>query len=1787
LLGGGIARAVAGTPGQAGLLAQAGPLFGGQAAPLAPEHLFFFPPEVWLAAATGVLLLVMLFFGRREIIKLLTRLPYLEWCWQAPDIGGDAVGRIIRALGLKGSRQCPEISMPAIPPQAPKAAAEPPHPAAGMIFKMHRGGRVGGASRIGIGARGGGNADSWFGRIRLPPVYFSINLQSAQVLFDGQNGSQLRQIEADGIKRVLEKELPAAVNILRQITSANNIDLPTQDGAISAELRAHTFHRRLAEVLSGAHVADGKMALIFAWPLISRGPPGLVVRITLAEEILHYLLPSDSRRIHRLIDNYVINHCYHDFMRDLKEASAMCHFKALRWRLILTAKHALLCLKAAMPLLAAEAFVFTTSPRLKDLLRNLLIKIRIAKAPTSPILTDEYMLALLRKCGEGDPAALRELQEINQDIKAALSENTLAPLKPRELTVKERLARVDAEVNQGLAIIDDYAGANRCRNSPEHPCVASCVKGLRGKAGCPVGLDIPAFIQAFLAGDIKGAQRILMRDNPLHRITSRVCPQDEQCQASCLLCKQGAVSIGLLERAGGDIYEQLYGALPLPQNIPRLAPEKDIPVAIVGSGPAGLTCAAELAAKGYTKIYVLEALHSAGGVLRYGIPSFRLPRRLIDEAIDYLKRQGVHIVTNVAVGRTLSLEELQNMGFGAVFLGTGAGLPNFKGIRGEELNGVVSANEFLTRCNLMCAYNEGFDTPVWAGGNVAILGGGNVALDTARWARRLGAKVMIIYRRSRGEMPVRSEELGHALQEGVELRLLEDAKAIIGDDSKVVKLLCQKMELGKKDASGRQAPEAIAGSDFYIEKVDTVIESVSAAPNTILSEQTEGLKVDKRNRLVLVAPEGGQQTTRAGVFAGGDATGGGSVILAMKDGKRAAADMENYLNGLAPQAAALDVDPRLKSYRGWFVIRRQKVLARGLRQDGCPYAIREITFEAPLIAAKAKAGQFMMLMACPEGERIALTIADWDEGKGTVTAVYQEAGVSTYKLGRLRKGDKLFAALGPLGKPSEIPPPPGDDKYVLFACGGLGKAPAYPIIRAYAQKGWKVKVIAGARSNNLVFWKDKICALIGKDNFCLTLDDSRDEKRRLVIQPLKELLDNPQERRKVSHIIAIGPPIMMKVVSEEVAKYEQAPKVTASLPPLMIDGTGMCGVCRVAFKRREGLKYYYETLGADRGASFEAITWMGGKLLAYYQHKLAQAQEAEDKSKKRSAKRMIKKLHDAYSVLAEQEKRAAYDKELQPPTFVCVHGPEYDAARIDFDNLIKRLLVYHDEEQLRLTAYRKGHRRLFWGFKPPCYLRKINPLYPNMIAGLETGSFPISLCAAARAGTFSRLIPWPIIPLFVLLGGGIARALAQPAVQLTGGSNVLVMPDFMWWGVVAAALVFSTFILTVTALSFGRGPGPLSLAFRKNSDVLFENDPAKPNCFSVLSYGKIFFGIIATFVGMAYERGFTPLNTLFALLWVALVAVRNSIGDMLSLKGGIEKVRRRKLANDLLVSGTSLIPIVLSKIYISGGLALLLGAGPAGHLLLDIAVVSIVGGVLNYAQRYVRRYPKKTAFKDFPRSFIMSAGAYALSLLAWLAGLSREVILPTAIFMIIRKFFGEGWAAYVEYKDVRKMAAEIRSSTLWGKLPLAVLAAPWVWVFLAAMLVGSLAGNANVALSPPALGAGEASAVAGTAEQASHLAQAMPTGQPEAGVVGLGIAAALLAAGFAGRMMLRLVMGGVGALASNDERSQRQERNDIAGVGLPAGAHHSPLSRPALNEPLFKPTLTGTFGRHGIRSVID
>lgn len=470
-------------------------------------------------------------------------------------------------------------------------------------------------------------------------------------------------------------------------------------------------------------------------------------------------------------------------------------------------------------------------------------------------------------------------EELRQGMKA--KERTSIPrVKMNELDPDYR-SRNNEEVNQGLTEEQALREAQRCLDCVTPTCME----------GCPVSIQIPSFIKNIERGNFLEAARVLKETSALPAVCGRVCPQEKQCESRCvhIKMKKAPVAIGYLERFAAD-YERESGQIA----VPECAPSKGIKIAVVGSGPAGLSFAGDMAKRGYD-VTVFEALHEIGGVLKYGIPEFRLPNRIVEVEIDGLRKMGVQFITNCIVGKTISYDDLHTDGFRGIFVASGAGLPNFMNIPGENLIGVMSSNEYLTRVNLMHAASTDSDTPVFKGKHVAVIGGGNTAMDSVRTARRLGAtRAMIVYRRSEEEMPARIEEVKHAKEEGVEFLTLHNPIEYLGDENgRVKQMRLQRMELGEPDASGRRRPVPVEGAVETID-VDEVIVSVGVSPNPLIPQAFAGLEISKKGTIVV--GESDMRSSLKDVYAGGDIVrGGATVILAMGDGRRAAAAMDEAL----------------------------------------------------------------------------------------------------------------------------------------------------------------------------------------------------------------------------------------------------------------------------------------------------------------------------------------------------------------------------------------------------------------------------------------------------------------------------------------------------------------------------------------------------------------------------------------------------------------------------------------------------------------------------------------------------------------------------------------------------------------------------------------------------------------------------------------------------------------------------------------------------------------------------
>jgi len=580
------------------------------------------------------------------------------------------------------------------------------------------------------------------------------------------------------------------------------------------------------------------------------------------------------------------------------------------------------------------------------------------------------------------------------------------------------------------------------------------------------------------------------------------------------------------------------------------------------TSPAGLINA-YLRSKGGFPVTVFEAFHSLGGVLRYGIPEFRLPNDLIDDVVQKIQLMGGQFVTNFLVGKTATLAELKRAGFWKIFVGTGAGLPRFMNVPGEHMNGILSANEFLTRVNLMQAHKEEYETPLpkTKGKEVIVIGGGNTAMDAARTARRLGGNVTIVYRRTQAEMPVRVEELHHALEEGIQLKVLRAPCEFIGDNKThfVTQATLDVMELGEPDQSGRRRPMATGRKKTM--PVDLVIMALGNSSNPIVKDSEPNLKTSKWGTIEIKS--GTQETSIEDVYTGGDAARGGSTaIAAAGDGKEAAREIMGDIPFTPDEIKSLVANAEHYTKLGQA---RPKIIEKTLLARD----IVEFVVYAPLIAKTARAGQFVRVLAWDKGELVPMTLADWDKEAGTITMVIQGLGSSSVYMNRMEVGDPFAGIAGPLGLPSQL------HKYeqgetVVFTAGGVGLPPVYPIMREHLRMGNHVTLISGFRGMEYVFWteeKQRIGQLQAEYpdtlNVIYASNDGSFGLKGFVTDPLRGLLDKASagSGRTIGEVVAIGPPIMMSAVSDLTRPY--AVRTIASLNSIMVDATGMCGACMV------------------------------------------------------------------------------------------------------------------------------------------------------------------------------------------------------------------------------------------------------------------------------------------------------------------------------------------------------------------------------------------------------------------------------------------------------------------------------------------------------------------------------------------------------------------------------------------------------------------------------------------------
>jgi glutamate synthase (NADPH/NADH) small chain len=709
--------------------------------------------------------------------------------------------------------------------------------------------------------------------------------------------------------------------------------------------------------------------------------------------------------------------------------------------------------------------------------------------------------------------------------------------------------------------------ALRDKQCEEKPCeIGILLAGKREpKGGCPVKIHIPKVLELVGTGHFREAMELIDSCNPLPDVTGRVCPQELQCQGVCIQNKM-PIAIGQLEwflpereklvNPGGDA--RRFAGVRDPWDVAAKPP-----VAIVGSGPSGLINAYLLAAEGFP-VTVFEAFHALGGVLRYGIPEFRLPNELIDDVVAKIKLLGGKFVANFVVGKTASLQELRDAGFWRIFVGTGAGLPRFMNVPGEHLLNVMSANEFLTRVNLMQGLRADYETPLpkIEGKEIIVIGGGNTAMDAARTARRLGGHVTIVYRRTQSEMPARVEELHHALEEGIALKVLRSPCEFLGDPKTnfVTAATLDVMELGEPDASGRRRPMVTDQRETM--HADLAIMALGNAANPIIKNSEPRLHTSKWGTIDL-DHEGSQESTLPGVYTGGDAARGGSTaIAAAGDGQAAAREIVGDID-LAPDVIRGMVG-RAREYSELGAT-AQTILAKSELSAG----IDEFTVHSPLIAHAAQAGQFVRVLPWAEGELIPLTLADWDVEAGTICLVVQGMGTSSIEINQMSVGDAFAGIAGPLGRPSDVHRY-GDNTTVVFTAGGLGLPPVYPIMREHLRAGNHVTLISGFRSGNLMFWTGpdervgRMQAEYGDQlEVIYTTNDGTFGVPGFVTGPLEQILEANKrgEGRTVAEVVTIGPPLMMRAVSDLSRRYDVA--CVASLNSIMVDATGMCGACMV------------------------------------------------------------------------------------------------------------------------------------------------------------------------------------------------------------------------------------------------------------------------------------------------------------------------------------------------------------------------------------------------------------------------------------------------------------------------------------------------------------------------------------------------------------------------------------------------------------------------------------------------
>jgi glutamate synthase (NADPH/NADH) small chain len=773
-----------------------------------------------------------------------------------------------------------------------------------------------------------------------------------------------------------------------------------------------------------------------------------------------------------------------------------------------------------------------------------------------------------------DPKTSKQVNARPAEAKAQPRRNPKAPRQVLPVRSPEERVKGAPEVALGFSKEQVQIEALRCLQCKDPVCVQAC----------PLHINIKSFIGLMAQGEFEAAFQKISEESPFPGICGRVCQHELFCEKSCLLGKKlEPVAIGSLERFAADQHSGMES--PAPASDPKAPGAR---VALIGSGPASLIAAYDLVRNGY-RVTVFEALHKLGGVLAYGIPNFRLPRNILNEEIDRLRKMGVEFRKDVIVGRTYSVEELFAEGFAAVFLGTGAGLPHLMNIPGENLIGVYTANEFLTRLNLMEAFRfPETDTPVRVGARTVVVGGGNSAMDAARWARRMGSDTTIMFRRGRAELRARMEEVEHAEEEGVHFEFLAAPTRLFGDEKGILhEMECIRMKLGEVDDSGRPSPVPMEGSEYRV-PVDTVVMAIGQSPNPTVQRATPQL-VTKRGKIV-VDSQG--QTSMARVFAGGDVVrGGATVILAMRDGRAAAAAIHTALQDPPPEAAT-GTDAGLKS--GTTIPRTEnRILSKHLITPEIVW----FEVEAPGIARHWQAGQFVIVRPRADSERIPLTLVDGNAEKGSITLVVQGVGKTSRVLVGMEPSEALADLLGPLGQAATIE----NVGHVVCIAGGVGVAELLPVARAFRRAGNRVTALCGARSKAQIILDEELRA--SADEVEWATDDGSAGMHGTVVDLMRAWKARQTSPVGAAHVI--GPIPMMRYASA--LTREWGVHTMASLNPIMVDGTGMCGGCRV-------------TVG-------------------------------------------------------DQVK------------FACVDGPEFDAHKVDFDELTRRTRAYLDQERLTREAH--------------------------------------------------------------------------------------------------------------------------------------------------------------------------------------------------------------------------------------------------------------------------------------------------------------------------------------------------------------------------------------------------------------------------------------------------------------------------------------------------------------------